>query len=304
MKYFRIAGLILSLSLLGCGSDDENGGHIQAPSDSENFNFESLDMTGTWRMVNEERRIRIDTGEYISSQFVEFRYVFEDTDSGVKYNRCWEYGNFYSPHGVKTVEHFYMYPGDPSDTGFTIQDKDTLKKVTTYENEWEPEFSFESIQTLTRISSDVEIDSGTFILNGPISIEEYNHTCTWQVSSNVGESRTLELLVPYDNGNINFHFRLIGEISVGSYYYNEYWESEKIYMDIGSTSDAFWNIVGSNILGAEDVTINIIESTDTKLSGTFSLLGQDDERYSGEFEIFMGNYSPPAQPLGRYLLTS
>ena len=288
IKYLVVAGLLLSL--FGCDSDGDGRRNNQVDSsNSENLNFQSLDLSGTWRMVNEERRVRIDTEEYISSTFVEFRYVFEDTGSGVKYDRCWEYGDFYSPHGVKTDEHFYMSPNDPSDTGFTIQDKDTLVKVTTYENEWEPGFRFESIQTLTKISSDVDVDSGTFILNGPISIEEYSHTCTWQVSSNVGESKTLEFLVPYDDGNINFHFRLTGEIVVGSYYYNEYWESEQVNFDINSTADAFWDTVGSNTLSAEDVTINIIESSDAKLSGTFSLLGQDNERYSGEFEIYLNN---------------
>ena len=288
MKYLIVTALLLIL--LGCGSDGRSGSKSQVPSSNgDNLSFESLDLTGTWRMVSEERRTRIDTGEYIYSTFSELRYVFEETDSGVKYSRCFEYGDFYSPYGVKTNEHFYMSPGDASDTGFTIQDKDTLKRVKEYENEWEPGFRVESIQTLTKISSDVDIDSGTFILNGRITIEEYNHTCTSYSYSNVGELRNIQFSVPYDDGKISLHFTLIGEIAEGNYYYKDYSESEEVYLDISSTADAFWDIVGSDWLFAEDVTVNVIESTEAKLSGTFSLLGQDNERYTGEFEIFFDN---------------
>lgn len=287
MKYLIV--VVLIHALLGCGSDSKSNSQDQTPSKFEDLDFQSLDLTGTWFLVQEERRTKIDTGEYISSRYFEYRYVFEDSANGVKFNRCWEYGDFHWRYGVKTAEHFYMAPNDPLDNGFTIKDKNTLEKVTTFEYDSEPGYSFESIQTLTRVSDAVDIDSGTFILSGPIDIAEYNHVCTWQVSSNIGESRTLELLVPYNEGYISMHFELVGEVTAGNYYYNKYWETTEISLDVFSNTAAFWDTVGSNLLGAEDVTINIIDSTSEKLSGTFSLLGQDNENYSGEFEVFFNN---------------
>lgn len=276
--------LILSCSLLGCGAGSSNGSSVEGPDDG--LTFQSLDLTGTWLVTNETRRTRIDTGEYISSSFSRYRYVLDDGENGVRQDECWKYGDVYSGFGVKTDENFYMNPGDAGDAGFKIVDNNTLVRVSEYESEWEPGFSLKSISTLKRISDGVSVDSGTFVLNGPISLTEYSHVCVFRNESSLGEVVSLQVLMPYEDSQISLNLRLVGAVPPGTYYYNRYWESEEIDLDINSNARSFWEIVGSNTLAAEDVTVNVIESSEEKISGTFDFLGQDEERYSGEFEVF------------------
>jgi hypothetical protein len=272
--FFALFFLSSTVMVSGCSNSSDSG------LDTQN-SLNSIDLTGTWIVENETETYKTDTGEYLSSDFVRFKYVLEETNIGVKYDRCWEYGAT-SPYGIKAEYHFYM---NPSDNGFSLQDDGSLKRITEFERDYQPGFNFRSIENLTKISDQVSVDNGTFVLNGPIANAEYDHVCLWQAHSNIGDSRTIEILTPFDNDSLSLRFDFQGDITPGTYQYTNYYDPSPVTIDISSNSDAFWAQVDSNILAASNVEVVIIESNNTKISGTYTLTGQDAGMYSGEFEM-------------------
>lgn len=272
----RISVLFLILWLTGCGSSDSNVKEDKISLDGTNF-------TGTWSAIVETEIYMSETGEYQSSNYRKFYYLMKETLIGVTFSTCREYAEN-QPFGIKTDYHFYMNSGD---SGFTLQNDGSLKQTSEFELESEPDLSYKRTEILKHISKDLIIDSGTQILNGPISNSEYNHVCVSQYYSNIGNNKIISIIVPFTNNNIEFYIDLQGEVSPGTYQYNNYLDYSDVSIDVFSNSDIFWNIIHTNTLSPSDVTVTLIESTSSKLSGTFNFTGQDQGIYSGEFEAFI-----------------
>lgn len=282
MKYLLI--IILTTTIWGCNSESES----TSSETKTNLSFDSVDLTGTWLSATETRKIKDDTGEYLLSDFNESTYIMEDTENGVKYSRCSDYWNFYSGYAVKTSEHFYMSLNDGSEAGFTLQDDDTLKKVSYSTDEYSPGYNFESITTLTKINDGVSINNGSLVLTGPVSVAEYDQSCLWKNYSSIGERQSLSFSVPYGDDNLTFSLYSYVDISVGSYSYTDYFDAKAVRLDVYSYTDDFRDIADSSYLEPENVTIEVTESTDEKLVGFFSFTGNDEQLYSGEFDIQLG----------------
>lgn len=287
MKRSLSAALILVLA--GCGSDKSEDDQDNSTPGNGNPVPKTINLSGTWLKSTEDRRTRIDTGIYESSYFTIFKHLMDDTVTGVQFERCWEYGEPFPLVGVKTSDRFYTFPGSPSDPGYAIHSESLLTRVTTFEPAWDPGYSYESIETLTKISDSIEIDNGTFILNGPISVAEFNHACVWLATDDPVELQTLEFLAPYTDDSISFHFQFKGGITVGTYHYDELRFADEVVLDVFSNATAFMNTVGSNALSPTDVTVNITEATPDRLAGSFAFLGMDNQRYTGEFDIILTN---------------
>ena len=266
---------LFALAIAGCSNSS-------APDSDTQNSLNSTDLTGTWLINSETEIYKTDTGEYLSSDFLRFMYILEETNVGVKYDRCWEYGTNSSLYGIKAEYHFYM---NPSDNGFSLQDDGSLKRIIEFERDYQPGFNFRSIETLTKVSDQVSVDNGTFVLNGPISSAEYEHVCLFQGHSNIGDRRTIEIVTPFDNDSLSLHFTFQGDITPGTYQYTNYYDPSQVTIDISSNSAAFGAQVNSNTLAASNVEVVIIESNSAKISGTYTLTGQDAGMYSGEFEI-------------------
>lgn len=265
--------LFLAFIISGCSSNSE--------SDTQN-SLSNIDLTGTWVIENEIETFKTDTGEYLSSEFTRFKYVLEETDIGVKYDRCWEYGGASSPYGIKTEYNFYM---NPSDNGFSLQDDGSLQQITEFERSSEPGFNFRSTATLTKVSNQVSVDNGTFVLNGPISNTEYSHICLWEGYRNIGGRHQISINTPFDSDSLSLSLSFQGNITPGTYQYTNYNDASQITIDVTSNADLFWTQINSNILAPKNVEITIIESTTSKISGTYTFTGQDEGMYSGEFEM-------------------
>lgn len=292
--------ILLVVALVACDSDgyqpiggervkeaaSDEPGAAPGDSDEQAAGIQGLDLSGTWLMAAETRMSKIETGEYLSSDFTKFRYILEDTDNGVRYDRCWTYGDALAPYGIKTETRFYM---DVTKEGFKLQSDGSLQQSWTYELERRPGLSFTSIETLVKLSDDVEFDGGTFVLNGPISLEEYSHVCVWHTYSSIGNRRTIEILTPYDDDYASLNFRLIGDVAEGVYEYATYNSAKEVEINVSSSATKFWEQVGSNGLFPSDVAVNILESTSDRMSGSFSFIGQDSGQYDGQFEIFLKN---------------
>lgn len=283
--------VLLSAALVGCssGGSSSGGGSPEAVPDEPEEQADgvrTLDLSGTWLVTVETRMLKIETGEYLSSDFAKYRYFLEDTENGVRYEPCWTFGDFYAPYGIKTEQHFYM---ELNKSGFELQSDGSLQQVSTYEREYAPGFSFTSIETLTKLSNSIEFDGGTIVLNGPITVEEHQHVCAWQVYSNIGVRRTIEISTPFDDDYISIRLTFFGDIVEGAYTYADYTSAKEVEIDVSSGARRFWEVTGSNGLFPTDVTVNIMESTSERLSGTYSFTGQDSNLYDGQFEVFLTN---------------
>lgn len=271
MKYLTL--IFFVILGLGCEKKSSESGNEISLTD--------INLTGTWIAVNETKTYKTDTGEFLSSDFVKLKYVLEDTDVGVKYDRCWEYGGI-SLYGIKTDKHFYM---NTSENGYSLTEDGSLQQTSEFVREYQPGFNFESIVTLRKVSEEVSIDNGTLVLDGPISHAEYDQVCLWQVDYSIGDGRTVELIVPFDTDSLSLRFELRGDIAPGTYQYTDQGYNSPVRIDVISNSDIFWNQINTNTLGATNVSVTVTESTAKKFSGTYTFLGQDQGDYSGEFEI-------------------
>jgi len=279
MKYImRVLALLLSLCFIsGCGSGSDDGTEVDLVS------LNDIDLTGTWGFISERRTTKISTGEYLSSYFFTRTIIFDDNKDGVEYSYCWDYGEE-SSNGIKTDKSLYLSTRDET---YKLQKDGTLQSIIYGEDEYEPGFTFETITTLSRISDETLLDNGTFILNGPISVEEYSHICVARQFSNIGTYRSSHLLTRYGDSVMELRLDMQGEVNAGQYQYEYRYSAGYKPLQLGVTSEAseFWAEVNSNTLSPGDVTVNISEISEARLMGTFDFIGQDDGSYSGEFEI-------------------
>jgi hypothetical protein len=288
MKLFKQLLFMLSVTLLlsacGSGGSSSSGSSGSSGESAENdpLSLNDLDLSGTWKSVTETRIIEKSTGEYLSSLFIENTVLFEETENGVLVSECKDYG--YDGHyGTKSDDHFYIYS---TLNGHTLQENGTLSQVTTEEYDYSPGYIYESTNTLSRISDGIELDNGTLVLNGPISVEEYSHVCLWQVSDSLGVSRTVELQARYGDSYLGLRLDIEGDVVAGVYQYDDrYVTDSEVLLDVSSNAIEFWDIVDSNVLDARNVTVNISEITDSRVLGSFEFTGQYDGLYDGEFEV-------------------
>ncbi len=276
--------VIFMFFLSGCELVDDDSSSKEG--EGKILSFNGTDLSGTWLSTIETRETKIATDEYLSSDYFESQYILEDTNRGVVFNECWEYGGIETPYGIKTDQHFYM---NTQESGFTLQADGSLQQSTIYEREYSPGLSYEAIQTLTRLSDEVDLDSGTFVLRGPVSVEEYSHVCTFINTSNIGNTRTYQLTIPYDNGYINFSLRLIGNVSTGTYVIDDYYNENAVVIDIYSNSTLFEQTMNSAGVGYQNAAVNIIELNDHTISGSFEIVDENGIEHTGEFEMLLNH---------------
>ncbi|MDH5446261.1 MAG: hypothetical protein OEY52_11950 [Gammaproteobacteria bacterium] len=274
IKY--VTFIIFSFTLIACNHSDDN-------SSEESVSLKDIKISGTWLMSTERQLYKTSTNEYLSSTYISENYIFEDTDKGVKYSRCRNYGRI-PLYGIKTDTRFYL---NIMDNGFSLNNENVLEQITEYNNEWEPDFHYKSISKLTKITDTTLVDNGTLIVNGPVSLEEYNHICILAVSYSLGHSKIFEIMTPFDDDYISLRLDTYDKVTPGVFEYEERHQESLVKIDLHSNAQKYWNIVGSNTLAPSNATINLIEYSDTKISGSYSFTGLDNESYSGEFDIIL-----------------
>ncbi|PCJ45877.1 MAG: hypothetical protein COA99_03820 [Moraxellaceae bacterium] len=274
-------GLVLSVMfsfLLGCGgSGGSSGGEVDTVRD--------MDLTGTWDFIEERRVHKKSTGEYLYSEYSSLTYILEETEDGTTYGRCWDYGR-YLPFAVKTDDHLYF---SINDSGYYLVGENAFEHNETISYEWNPGIEYLIVDTITKKSEDILVDSGGFELNGPVSLNEQSHVCVNHNFSDLGDSQSYEVIVPFGDDTISLYLAYHGNLLVGSYEYEEYSDVNQIYgFDVSSTATEFDDSVGSNILAPTSALITISESNDFLIKGEFSFVGQFGNDYSGSFEINIG----------------
>ncbi|MCU7842223.1 MAG: hypothetical protein KZQ93_00125 [Candidatus Thiodiazotropha sp. (ex Monitilora ramsayi)] len=262
--------------LSGCGHDNNQA------------QINPVSMSGTWRFIQVHDFYNVDTDEYLFTEYSESSLIINEESDEIRYYECWEYGS--DGHlGIKTDNHFYINYGNTAfhlnnDGSYSTDTEDNLQYI------WSPEMYFNRHYKLEKISSDTLIDKGLLVLSGPVEVTEYNHVCLWKLYSNLFEERTLELQVPYDDMWLGLRIDLTSTPEIGEVSYTRFEEGAAIYgFNISSNASHFWQTVGSNILDIDTANINIIESSNVVLSGTYSFIANNNEDYSGEFSIDLGD---------------
>ncbi|MBA52984.1 MAG: hypothetical protein CMK89_00875 [Pseudomonadales bacterium] len=281
---FRLLTLLaLSLFAFGCGGSDKSSSNAGEPEDQEFIAVSDVDLTGTWLVTRATETYKEETGEYLYTTYVKYKYVLEDTPNGVKNERCWELGGA-AGYGVKTLEHYYMYVYED---GFKLQDMNTLIRRSESKDEYSPGFVFRVEEKLERISKDTLVDDGYLMISGAnVNVNETDNVCYWYVTSTLGVTQNLEIMIPYLEEDLSFSIQFRGNLEVGEYEFDEYnYQNQITDMNVHSSARDFWDSVGSNILAPDSATVEITVVEPKYLEGNFSFVGQDMESYTGSFSI-------------------
>lgn len=266
-----IISILISI-LTACGGGDSNQ------------NLES-DILGTWKHTQIHKYYDTATDKYLGSDFIETTLIFKEESGEIKYSPCWGLGINESPVINTGTQLITDYGSSFSkiftkniDGSYSTQEVKVLQaSSSTYYNQK---------LTLTKLSNEIIIDKGLLVLNGPVAVTEYNHACFVHHYSNVNDGRIYEIVIPYDDSFLSLSLTSISKPAVGPVTYTVTTSgTSPILLNILSPSTAFWNTVGSNILTTNTTNINIIESTDSILSGTFSFTTHDNLNYDGEFQM-------------------
>ena len=263
---------LFSIMLTACGGGDSN-------QDID------LNVTGTWKHTQVHKYYNVASNEYLGSNFIEMSLIFKEELEGIKYYPCW--GNVGNGAGVGKTETQIITDVDSVFSKTFIKGVDgsySTQEVKNIPVEGDDTVYYNQSFVLSKKSNEIIIDNGLLILNGPISVTEYNHACVVLHYSNIDDGKIYDIVIPYDDSILTLSLLTQLNPAVGPVTYTLATSSDSpIRLDISSQSTAFWNIVGSNTLSLGTTNINIIESTDSILSGTYSFTTNDNLNYDGEF---------------------
>ena len=263
---------LFSIMLTACGGGDSN-------QDID------LNVTGTWKHTQVHKYYNVASNEYLGSNFIEMSLIFKEELEEIKYYPCW--GNVGNGAAVGKTETQIITDVDSVFSKTFIKGVDgsySTQEVKNIPVEGDDTVYYNQSFVLSKKSNEIIIDNGLLILNGPISVTEYNHACVVLHYSNIDDGKIYDIVIPYDDSILTLSLLTQLNPAVGPVTYTLATSSDSpIRLDISSQSTAFWNIVGSNTLSLGTTNINIIESTDSILSGTYSFTTNDNLNYDGEF---------------------
>lgn len=263
---------LFSIMLTACGGGDSN-------QDID------LNVTGTWKHTQVHKYYNVASNEYLGSNFIEMSLIFKEELEEIKYYPCW--GNEGDGAAVSKTETQIITDVDSVFSKKFIKGIDgsySTQEVKNIPVEGDDTVYYNQSFVLSKKSNEIIIDNGLLILNGPISVTEYNHACVVLHYSNIDDGKIYDIVIPYDDSILTLSLLTQLNPAVGPVTYTLATSSDSpIRLDISSQSTAFWNIVGSNTLSLGTTNINIIESTDSILSGTYSFTTNDNLNYDGEF---------------------
>lgn len=240
------------------------------------------DLSGTWLFTRYDAIYDTNTDAYIATEIYNQRLVISDSNLGVLYYECWDVAGV-GQSASKTDTHLYI---DGNATAFASISTGVLETETESLASPNPGQTIERYKRLEKLTSSVDVDKGLLVLSGPITVSETDTVCVSHQYNDVNDIHIYDLNVPYDNDYLYMRMEIHAGPTTGLHNYTRFVSGADIYyFDILSTSANFWSVVGSNILAPTTATINITESTDSNIAGTFSFVGQDAGNYSGEFSM-------------------
>lgn len=241
------------------------------------------DLSGTWMHTLIDEYYEMTTDTYIGFVAIESELIFNDDETGVEYHECRHFGSL--PRTASKSKSNLELEG--YSVNFSVLNPNVLE-TPAFEPPTDGSVPPDQYRLrryrLVKVSEDLNVDRGMLTLNGPVSVAESDQVCLWHVYRDPNLLRTYELIVPYDDDYLSLRIRYENRPGVGIINYDLFNSTPNLEsFNINSGASNFWSIVGSNTLGVTTATINISESTDDLLAGTFAFIGQDMGNYSGEF---------------------
>lgn len=269
--------LLISIFFIASCTHDKNS------SETKDVSIQDVDLTGTWLFTRTEEIYEKSSGQYLYTNYKKYTYILEETEAGVKYEECWEVGGD-SLTGSKNDTDFYM---DVNDPGFKLSSPDLLVRELDDEESEDLSKTIKVGESLQKISSDAQIDSGSFSINGEnVSASENNWVCSYNSYNTLRTRNSVLVVVPYLDSRLELSFSFKDSLSVASYEFQESSSDSQIFQfDVSSNATEFGEKVGSNALAPASANIDITQVENGFLAGRFSFVGQDSEAYTGNFNI-------------------
>jgi hypothetical protein len=242
-------------------------------------------LTGTW--ISTSINTDYDNNDIMTgAETVYSTFYFTESDTDIQLSRCEKYSSTTSlPSFLQKNNDELNFIGF-AETPFSIISSTEISRI--YEiNHNYGKTSFN--QTLTKMSSSIDLTRGYLQLNGPISASNKNHACLSQsINSDNTQNNKQNVLIPFDNDFITFSINLSQALATGTYQYDisQAGNSPALYsLDVYSNADTFWNTISSNTLSPEQATLEITTARSDFIEGDFSFIGQDGDSYTGSFNF-------------------
>ena len=248
-----------------------------------------INLSGSWKISNIEDIHHSETDEYLYSNISTETLIITDSDSGIRYSDCKNYGRQSDTPAIKTESNLYLYN---TDTRFSVITNNLFvsKKELGIEHDLLTNRYINVQQKLERIETEAVIDKGLFILHEPVSVTEYTHVCLYHNYSTLYDDESFGLAIPYLEGEIYFDMRLKGLPKVKTHDYTPYENGAEIMrFSLYSNTDHFEEITGSSYANINAAEITITDSVDDNIAGIFQFSGNGDQNFSGEFQFEKSN---------------
>lgn len=259
---------------------------LTACATEENDNQQtSSKLTGTW--VSTSVSTAYDNSNLlIGSETTYSTFYFTESNSDIQMSSCEDYSNpEITPAFLQKNSDILSFV-NVSDTQFSIVNTTELTR------EYEVTHSFGKTlynQTLTKISSAIDLSRGSFELNGQLSESNQTHVCLEQsFSSGLGQDNRQQISVPFDNRYLSLNLSLTELLTVGNYQYdvNEAVNSPVLYsFNVSSNADMFLNTIGTNTLSLSQAILQVTSVADGIIEGSFSFVSQNSGSYTGSFSF-------------------
>ena len=274
--------LLITLTLIGCnGSGSSSSTPGTEEQKKETVNLQEIDLSGTWLVILEEDAFNNENDDHLLTNFQESRMIFNDTDSGIEFNRCERHGHSRPDTGVKTESRLYLRF---ENNGYEYINGEFVR---TWEEDdyYYDHISWQKTERLVKLSNEIQLDSGSFSLSAPVEIKEENHVCVRSYYSTLSTDRSFTILIPTADDIIDFHINYWGDIDAQSYEYDwDNYENQVQGISLGDYGETFYNATGEYHPYITNGTVTFTETSDASISGNFTVTSQEGNEYSGSFE--------------------
>ena len=278
MKKF-ICLFFIALTLIGCnGSGSSSSTEEQK---KETVNLQEIDLSGTWLVILEEDAFNNENDDHLLTNFQESRMIFNDTDSGIEFNRCERHGHSRPDTGVKADDRLYLRLDN---NGYEYINGEFIR---TWEEDdyYYEHISWQKTERLVKLSNEIQLDSGFFSLSGPVQISEENHVCVRSYYSTLSTDKSFTILIPTADDIIDFHINYWGDIDTKTYEFdNENYDNQIQGISLGDNEETFYNATGEYYPYITNGTVTFTDTSDASISGNFTATSQEGHEYSGSFE--------------------
>lgn len=283
MKTVRLLLGLMVLALVGCGGS--GGGSSGAENDVAPVeSLDQVDLSGTWQVLVETKNFNKTSGDYLYSDFSTNRLILEDTTAGVRFRRCIDDFNVYSPYGVKSGSKLYLALYED---GYSYSGNNRFERVGPMEEySWEPVKQLHQTRVvITKLSDDVKDDAGYLEFTEPFALDEQTRVCVEEHYSSIGHGRSVEIGARHGDYRLSISLESNTAWPTGAHAWERYSEDNIDITDVwlDASTELLESTIGFGNTYSRSGIITLSESSDRALSGSFNLIDENDVVFEGNF---------------------